>query len=122
MTPYETTSVAVVGGLRVVVVVDPVDGAVVASGFGDLATTFGFLTAAEQARGHVEVAPDEESVRSAVGALTAYAAGDVDALEKVVVRQPGGAGGWCRFCCFPSPATGSCAPTARSAATPTGCR
>jgi methylated-DNA-[protein]-cysteine S-methyltransferase len=90
MTPYETTSVAVVDGLIVVVVVDPVDGAVVASGFGDLATTFGFLTAAEQARGHVEVAPDEESVRSAVEALTAYAAGDVDALEKVVVRQPGG--------------------------------
>ena len=33
-TPYETTSVAVPGG-RVVVVVDPDDGAVVASGFSD---------------------------------------------------------------------------------------
>jgi methylated-DNA-[protein]-cysteine S-methyltransferase len=89
MTPYETTSVAVPGG-TVVVVVDPDDGAVVASGFGDLALTFGFLTGAEQARGHVEVAPDADSVRPAVEALTAYAAGDLDALDRVAVRQPGG--------------------------------
>lgn len=88
-TPYETTSVPVPGG-TVVVVVDPVDSAVVASGYADLATTFGFLTPAEQERGHVEVAPDAPSVRPVVAALTAYAAGDVDALDAVVVRQPGG--------------------------------
>lgn len=87
--PYETTSVAVPGG-TVVVVVDPDDGAVVASGFGGLDSTFSFLTAAEQQRGHVEVAPDAESVRPAVEALNAYAAGDLDALDSVAVRQPGG--------------------------------
>jgi methylated-DNA-[protein]-cysteine S-methyltransferase len=89
MTSYETTSVAIPGG-TVVVVVDPDDGAVVASGFGDLALTFSFLTAAEQSRGHVEVAPDAPSVRPAVEALTAYAAGDVDALDTVRVRQHSG--------------------------------
>lgn len=88
-TPYETTSVAVPGG-EVVVVVDPDDGAVVASGFGDLAYTFAFLTDAEQARGHVAVPADADSVRPAVEALTAYAEGQVDALDRVVVRQPGG--------------------------------
>lgn len=89
MTPYETTSVAIPGG-TVVVVVDPDDGAVVASGFGDLALTFSFLTAAEQARGHVEVAPDAPSVRPVVEALTAYAGGDVDALDDVRFRQHSG--------------------------------
>jgi methylated-DNA-[protein]-cysteine S-methyltransferase len=89
MTPYETTSVAVPGG-RVVVVADPDDGAVVASGFADVSTTFGFLSDAEQRRGYVEVAPDADSVRAAVEALTAYSGGDLDALDRVVVRQPGG--------------------------------
>ena len=89
MSPFETTSVAVPGG-TVVVIVDPDDGAVVASGYGDLAYTFAFLTPAEQARGHVEVAPDAPSVRPAVEALAAYAAGDLDALDRVRVKQPGG--------------------------------
>ena len=88
-TPFDTTSVPVPGG-RVVVVVDPDDGAVVASGFADLTTTFGFLSDAEQARGHREVAPDAASVRPVVEALTAYAAGDLTALDDVPVRQPGG--------------------------------
>ena len=88
-TPYETASVPAPGG-EVVVIVDPDDGAVVASGFGDLATTFAFLTEAEQARGHVPVASTAASVRPAVEALTAYAAGDLGALDAVVVRQPGG--------------------------------
>ena len=87
--PFETTSVALPGG-RVVVVVDPDDGAVVASGFADLTTTFGFLSEAEQARGHREVGPSADSVRPAVEALTAYAAGDLTALDGVPVRQPGG--------------------------------
>jgi methylated-DNA-[protein]-cysteine S-methyltransferase len=88
-TPYETASVAVPGG-EVVVVVDPDDGAVVASGFGTLDHTFAFLTEAEQARGHVPAEPGSPAVAPAVEALTAYAAGDLAALDRVVVRQPGG--------------------------------
>jgi len=87
-TPYETTSVAIPGG-TVLVVVDPDDGAVVASGFADLATTFGFLSEADQQRGHREVAPTAASVRPVVEALNAYAAGDIAALDRVVVRQSG---------------------------------
>jgi methylated-DNA-[protein]-cysteine S-methyltransferase len=88
-TPYETASVAVPGG-EVVVVVDPVDGAVVASGFGSLDYTFAFLTEAEQARGHVPAEPGAATVAPVVEALTAYAAGDLAALDRVAVRQPGG--------------------------------
>ena len=88
-TPYETTSVAIPGG-TVVVVVDPDDGAVVASGFADLATTFGFLSAAERARGYREVEPTEPSVQPAVEALHDYADGDLAALDRVAVRQHGG--------------------------------
>ncbi len=87
--PYDTTAVDGPGGW-VVVVVDPDDGAVVASGFTDLGTVFGFLTGAEQARGYTDVHPSAASVRPVVEALTAYADGDVDALDRVVVRQPGG--------------------------------
>ncbi|MBI1377600.1 MAG: methylated-DNA--[protein]-cysteine S-methyltransferase [Frankiales bacterium] len=87
--PYETAEAAVPGG-RVVVVVDPDDGAVVASGFGGLDLVFGFLTEQEQARGHRE-APDSPRVAPVVAALAAYAAGDLDALDRVEVRQPGGA-------------------------------
>jgi methylated-DNA-[protein]-cysteine S-methyltransferase len=87
--PFETTSVEVPGG-RVAVVVDPDDGAVVASGFSDLDTVFGFLSAADQVRGRTDVPSSADSVRPAVEALTAYAGGDVDALDRVVVRQPGG--------------------------------
>jgi methylated-DNA-[protein]-cysteine S-methyltransferase len=88
--PFETTSVTVPGG-RVVVVVDPDDRAVVASGFADLETTFGFLAESQRARGVVEVDPGDDSVSFVVAALTAYAAGDLGALDDVVVRQPGGA-------------------------------
>lgn len=87
--PYATTAVDVPGG-RVVVAVDPLDGAVVASGFAPLDVVFGFLTPAEQARGHVEADPRAESVSHVVDALTSYAAGDLKALDHVVVRQPGG--------------------------------
>jgi len=87
--PYDTTSVEVPGG-RVVIVVDPLDGAVVASGFADLDTVFGFLTEVEQARGHREADPRDESVAHVVDALEAYAEGTLGALDHVVVRQPGG--------------------------------
>ena len=87
--PFETTSVAIPGG-TVVVVVDPDDGAVVASGFADIDDVFAFLSEAERARGRRAVEPTAASVRPAVDALTAYAGGDVGALDAVVVRQPGG--------------------------------
>jgi methylated-DNA-[protein]-cysteine S-methyltransferase len=87
-TPYETTSVRLPGG-SVVVAVDPDDGAVVASGFADLETTLGFLTEAERARGHREVM-SSAATSPVVTALTAYAGGDLAALDTVVVRQPGG--------------------------------
>ncbi len=87
-TPFETSSVIVPGG-RVVVVVDPDDGAVVASGFADLDTTLGFLSEEERARGHREVGTTPVT-RAAVEALTAYAHGDLTALDGVDVRQPGG--------------------------------
>ena len=88
-TAFDTTSVTLPGG-SVVVVVDPDDGAVVASGFADLVTVFGFLTGAEQSRGRRDVPPSSASVRAVVDALTAYSDGDVDALDAVIVRQPGG--------------------------------
>jgi len=87
--PFETTSVSCPGG-TVVVVVDPDDGAVVASGFAEVDHVFGFLTDAEQKRGRRAVEPGADSVRAVVHALTAYAGGDLDALDAVVVRQSGG--------------------------------
>jgi methylated-DNA-[protein]-cysteine S-methyltransferase len=89
LAPLHTASVVVPGG-RVVVVIDPVDGAVVASGFADLSRVLGFLSAAEAERGHEEVDPRDESVVHVVDALSAYARGDLGALDHVVVRQPGG--------------------------------
>jgi methylated-DNA-[protein]-cysteine S-methyltransferase len=87
--PFDTTSVAIPGG-TVVVVVDPDDGAVVASGFAGIDYVFAFLAEAEQARGRRAVEPSADSVRTVVDALTAYASGDAGALDDVVVRQPGG--------------------------------
>ena len=87
--PFETVAVDVPGG-SVCVVVDPQDGAVVASGFGDLDHTFAFLSDHEQERGHVPVAITAMSVRPAVEALTSYAGGNLHALDAVPVRQPGG--------------------------------
>ena len=88
-TPFETTSVAIPGG-TVVVVVDPDDGAVVASGFADVERVFAFLSEAEQARGRQAVEVTADTVRAAAEALTAYAAGELGALDAVTVRQPGG--------------------------------
>jgi len=87
--PYDTTAIEVPGG-RVVIVVDPIDGAVVASGFADLDTVFGFLTEPEQTRGRRDADPREDSVSHVVDALEAYALGKLNALDHVVVRQPGG--------------------------------
>jgi methylated-DNA-[protein]-cysteine S-methyltransferase len=62
---------------------------VIASGFGGLERTLGFLTDAERARGHRD-APASTAVAPVVHALTAYARGDLTALDEVTVRQPGG--------------------------------
>ena len=86
--PYEIVSVALPGG-DVVVVVDPDDGAVVASGFGGLELTLSFLSDVERARGHRQ-ARTSAAVAPVVAALTAYASGHLDALDGVEVRQPGG--------------------------------
>lgn len=69
------------------VVVDPDDGAVVASGFRDLADQRGRLAPALQARGFTSGGAAVDVVADAVAA---YTNGELDALEKVAVRQPGG--------------------------------
>ncbi len=87
--PYETAEVALPGG-TVVVVADPATGAVVASGYKSLEDTFAFLTEAEQARGHRPAPRGGGSTKAAVDALGRYAAGGLDALDDVLVSQPGG--------------------------------
>jgi methylated-DNA-[protein]-cysteine S-methyltransferase len=87
--PFETAEVAVPGG-TVVVVADPLTGEVVASGFGGLEHTWAFLDAADQARGHEPAPRGGGGTAAAVAALRRYAAGDLDALDEVAVRQPGG--------------------------------
>lgn len=86
MTSLQTALLATpVGPLAVVV--DPDDGAVVASGFRDLADQQGRLTPELQARGFVT---GGTAVGVVADAVAAYTDGEVDALEKVAVRQPGG--------------------------------
>ncbi len=63
------------------------EGVVVASGFTSVDDQLGRLTTAERVRG-VRHRTSLEPVSSAVAA---YLAGDVDALDAVPVRQPGGA-------------------------------
>lgn len=87
--PYETAQAALPGG-TVVVVADPLTGAVVASGWKPLEETFAFLTPAEQARGHRPAPRGGGSTAAAVEALTRYASGELDALDAVEVSQPGG--------------------------------
>ena len=89
LSPLVTTAVEVPGG-RVTLVVDPIDGAVVASGFADLDTVLALLSDADLGRGHEPGAPHEEPLVHAVAALEAYARGTLNALDHVVVRQPGG--------------------------------
>ncbi len=88
-TPYETAEVAMPGG-TVTVVADPDTGAVVASGYSGLDVTFGFLGEREQARGHRPAPRGGGATQAAVDALRRYAGGEVDALDDVVVSQPGG--------------------------------
>lgn len=87
--PFETAEAALPGG-TVVVVADPLTGDVVASGWKPLEQTFAFLTPQEQERGHVPAGPDGGAAKAALDALRRYAEGDLDALDAVAVRQPGG--------------------------------
>jgi methylated-DNA-[protein]-cysteine S-methyltransferase len=87
--PFQTAEAAVPGG-TVVVVADPLTGEVVASGFGGLELTWSFLTPSEQARGHEPAPADGGAAKAALDALRRYAEGDLDALDGVAVRQPGG--------------------------------
>jgi methylated-DNA-[protein]-cysteine S-methyltransferase len=87
--PYQTAEVEVPGG-TVVVIADPGTGAVVASGFASVETTFGFLTEPERERGHRPAPSGGGATREAVEALRRYARGELDALDGVAVSQPGG--------------------------------
>lgn len=87
MIPYETAVLMTLVG-PLAVIVDPVDGAVVASGFNDLDDQQSRLSADEQQRGFSRVGRSAafDPVRAAVEAY----GDDVDSLDVVVVRQPGG--------------------------------
>lgn len=83
---YETAILATpAGGL--VVIVDPLTGAVVASGFDGLADQQARLPQEEQARGFDRAG---EALRGVADAVAAYADGELTALDRVVVDQPGG--------------------------------
>jgi len=84
----ESFSLLIPGG-RVVVIVDPVDGAVVASGFTDLATVIGYLDPHTRARGHRSMRSSTTLQPSRL-ALEGYGDGDLSALDHVRVRQGGG--------------------------------
>ncbi|HET8969863.1 MAG TPA: methylated-DNA--[protein]-cysteine S-methyltransferase [Candidatus Nanopelagicales bacterium] len=70
------------------VIVDPDDGAVVASGFSSIADQQSRLPADEQRR--ATVATTDGAMRPVADAVAAYAEGDLGALDAVAVRQPGG--------------------------------
>ncbi len=82
-TPLAYAELATPAG-RLTVIVDPKDGAVVASGFGGKARVVGQLPP-ELAGRRVEAG----SVGPVAGAVAAWSAGDLKALDRVKVRQPG---------------------------------
>lgn len=83
---YETAALATpVGPLAVIV--DPGTGAVVASGFDGLADQQARLPEPNQARGFGAAG---DAMWAVAGAVAAYADGELDALDLVVVDQPGG--------------------------------
>ena len=86
-TPFGPLAV-VVDPVAVGDIAAPADGTVVASGFGDLDDTVGRLTDAQRDRGIDVVGPD--GLGAVAQAVAAYVAGDLDALDRVPVSQPGG--------------------------------
>lgn len=86
-TPFGPLAV-VVDPVAVGDIAAPADGTVVASGFGDLDDTVGRLTDVQRDRGIDVVGPD--GLGAVAQAVAAYVAGDLDALDRVPVSQPGG--------------------------------
>lgn len=86
--PLETASITIPGG-ELSIVVDPDDGAVIASGFTTMDTVLEFLADDQIARGHRH-AERSETMTPVLEACRAYAAGDFAALDAVRVRQSGG--------------------------------
>jgi len=84
----ETASIHIPGG-ELLIVVDPTDGAVVASGFDSLENILALLADSEIARGHHAVT-SSPVMSPVLDACAAYAGGDLDALDGVLVRQAGG--------------------------------
>lgn len=84
----ECLSVRIPGG-SVAVVADPLDGAVIASGFADIARAIGFLDEPTRQRGH-RIVRSSQSLEPARQALLAYSEGNLLALDHVRVRQHGG--------------------------------
>lgn len=83
---YETATLATPAA-PLTVIVDPLTGAVVASGFDGLADQQGRLPEADRARGFGGAGA---ALRAVAEAVAAYADGELTALDRVVVEQPGG--------------------------------
>ncbi len=88
MSTLQSTELATPAG-PLAVVVDPDDGVVVAAGFGDRDVLWARLAPELQSRGRTRGARST-AMQVVSEAVAAYADGELDALEKVEVRQPGG--------------------------------
>jgi len=86
--PLETASISIPGG-ELTIVVDPDDGAVIASGFTSVTALLELLTDADVGRGQRKVAASA-AITPVLEACRAYARGDLAALDAVPVRQTGG--------------------------------
>ena len=84
----EVATMSLPGG-ELSIIVDPVDGAVIASGFASVMSILALLSDDERERGHVSVA-GSQAMTPVLRACEAYRQGDFQALDDVVVRQPGG--------------------------------
>jgi methylated-DNA-[protein]-cysteine S-methyltransferase len=84
----ETATIEIPGG-ELSIVVDPVDGAVVASGFAALDEILALLPSPERERGHQNVA-ESVSMTPVLQACARYRDGEFSALDAVLVRQPEG--------------------------------
>jgi methylated-DNA-[protein]-cysteine S-methyltransferase len=84
----ETATIDLPGG-ELSIVVDPVDGAVIASGFAALDEILALLPPHERERGHRRVA-GSASMTPVLEACARYREGEFSALDAVHVRQPEG--------------------------------
>lgn len=88
MTDLETALLTTPAGL-LAVVVDPIDGTIVVSGFSSLADQQGRLAEPLRDRGFRPV-HRSVAMSSVAAAVADYTDGDCDALDRVAVRQSGG--------------------------------